>query len=276
MKASGISEEVIKNAWYTYLNTGNMASGIKSKWFERKSLRPLVKLLPKSPRCDICYYPFRGVGGYLSRKLLGVRASNLNPHLCNLCERFAMVYHGGVEIEMAVVFVDVRNSTPMAEKMSAEEFSKQINRFYRAVTESFYHNSGLVEKLVGGFFVPGFAGSGFVSKAVKTGRQALKALGYGTPSGPWIDAGVGIHTGIAYAGSVTTTSGVTDISILGDTVNTAARLTSQAQQGEIVLSEATRIGAKLPTKKLEQRKLVLKGKSGEMKAWVISTDGPSK
>ena len=272
MKESGITEEEIKNAWYVYMTTGN---SINHRWFESKSLRPLVKLLPRSPRCDICYYPFKGVGGFISRKLLGVEASPLNPHLCNLCERFATKYHGGVEMEIAVMFVDVRNSTSMAEKMSAEEFSKQINRFYKAVTETYYHNYGLVQKFqgdeVGGFFVPGIAGTGFVSKAVKTGKHAVKALGYGTPSGPWIDAGVGIHTGIAYVGSVTTTTGVTDISILGDTVNTAARLTSHAGPGEIIISEETLRKAALSTENLEMRKLSLKGKSLEMNAWVIQT-----
>jgi adenylate cyclase len=274
MKISGITEKEIKNAWHSYLTTGNLPSGVKSHWFEHKSLRPLVKLLPKSPRCDICYFPFKGIGGFLSDKLLGLRSSNLNPHLCNLCERFATEYHGGIEIEMAVVFVDVRNSTPMAEKMSAEQFSKLINRFYHDVTESFYHNYGLVQKFqgdeVGGFFVPGIAGTKFVAKAVMTGKQALEALGYGTPSGPWIDAGVGIHTGIAYAGSIAMSNGVTDISILGDTVNTAARLTSHANRGEIIISEATRINANLSTDTLEQRKLTLKGKSEEMMAWVIT------
>jgi len=271
-----ITEAEIKNAWYTYMTTGNMPKSVKARWFEHKMFRPLAKKLPRSPRCDICYFPFKGFGGFISRKFLGVEPSDLNPHLCNLCERFANVYKGGAELEMAVVFVDVRNSTPMAESMSAEEFSKHINRFYSAVTESFYRNYGLVEKFqgdeVGGFFVPGFAGHGYVGKAVKTARQALAALGFGTASGPWIDAGVGIHTGIAYVGSVTTTSGITDISILGDTVNTAARLTSQAGSGEIIMSEETRSRAKLSTEGLDKRKLILKGKSGELEAWAMKVE----
>ena len=126
MKESKISEEEIKNAWYIYLTTGEMATNVHAHWYDRKGVRPFVKYLPRSPRCDICYFPFAGIGGFLSRKLLGIEASKLNPHLCNLCERFATKYHGGVEIKTSVMFVDMRNSTSMAEQLSPEEFSKKI------------------------------------------------------------------------------------------------------------------------------------------------------
>lgn len=267
------TESEIQNAWYTYMTTGNMPKSVNARWFEHKAFRPLVKRLPGNPRCDICYFPFSGLGGYISRNFLKLEPSKLNPHICNLCERFATVYKGGVEIEMTVVFVDIRNSTSMAENMTAEEFSKLVNRFYRQVTDIFYNNNGLVEKFqgdeVGGFFVPGIAGHGFTGKAIKTGMQALSTLGYGTSEGPWIETGVGIHTGIAYVGSVTTTSGFTDISILGDTVNTAARLTSSAGSGEILISDVTRTKARISAGSLERRTLKLKGKTGTMDVWVM-------
>jgi adenylate cyclase len=273
MKESKISEDEIKNVWFTYLTTGNMAASVHAPWYDSKSVRPFVKYLPRSPRCGICYFPFRGIGGFLSRTLLGIEESKLNPHLCNLCERFATKYHGGVEIETAVIFVDMRNSTQIAEQLSAEEFSRKINRFYGAVTEVFYKNNGLVEKFqgdeIGGFFVPGISGPQFVAHAIKTGKQALKALGYNASSGPWLQAGIGIHTGITYVGSVTASGGVTDISVLGDTVNVAARLTSQAASGEIIISEATLKASGISQDKLEHRVLTLKGKTGALDAWVI-------
>lgn len=273
MADSKIPESVIKDAWYTYLTTGNMPVSLHAPWYEHKSLRPIVKRLPKSPRCRICYLPFSGMGGYLFRTLLGVEASTLNPHMCNLCERFATKYHGGVEIEISIMFVDVRGSTSMAERSSPEEFSKKINRFYRVATEVFYKNNGLVEKLLGdevaGFFVPGFAGPKFPRVAVEAGKQTLKAMGYGGFSEPWIPVGVGIHTGIAYVGSVEADGGVSNISILGDSVNTAARLTSLAKPGELLISDATRQAAELKTDGLELRNLNLKGKSQPVDVWVL-------
>lgn len=273
MNQTSIPEEDIKNAWYTYMKTGDMPPSVNVSWFEHKTFRPIVKRLPRNPRCRICYIPFDGIGGWIFRKLLGVEASVLTPHLCNLCERFANKYRGGAELDIAVIFVDIRNSTRMAEKMSAEEYSRVVNRFYAAITNVFYRNYGMVEKFqgdeVGGFFVPGFAGPEYNNKAVKAAREALLTLGYHTAEGPWIEAGVGIHSGITYVGSVTTHSGVSDVSILGDTVNIAARLVSHAGGGEIVISEEVRKGAGILTETLECRRLILKGKSEEMDVWVV-------
>ena len=273
MPKSNIPESVIKNAWHSYMTTGNMPLSLHAPWFEHKSLRPIVKWLPRSPRCRICYFPFEGIGGYLSKTLLKLEASKLNPHMCNLCEQFATKYHGGVELEISIMFVDVRGSTTMAEKLSPEEYSKKINRFYRAATGVFYRKNGLVEKLLGdevaGFFVPGFAGPNYASVAVQAGKLTLKTMGYGGTSEPWIPVGVGIHTGVAYIGSVEAEGGVSNIAILGDSVNTAARLTSLAAPGELLISEATRQAAGLNKDRMESRRLKLKGKSKEVDAWVM-------
>ncbi|HEX5807734.1 MAG TPA: adenylate/guanylate cyclase domain-containing protein [Anaerolineales bacterium] len=271
-----ISDDLIKHAWHTYLTTGEMPASLKPPWFERKAFRPILKRLPKSPRCGICYLPFEGIGGTFSRVFLRVERSRLNPNLCNVCELFATEYHGGVELEISMLFADVRGSTSIAENSSPEKFSKLINRFYRTVTEIFYRNYGFVEKLAGdevaGFFVPGFAGQEHARVAVETGKEILRALGYGGSSRPWIPAGVGIHTGVAYVGSVHTEGNVSNIAILGDAVNTTARLTSLAGVGEILVSEATRQAANLDVSGLECQTLKLKGKSQDVLAWTLKME----
>ena len=273
MPEKGIPESMIKEAWHSYMTTGDMPLSVRAPWFGHKTFRPMVKRLPKNPRCGICYIPFAGIGGYLSRTFIGVKASTMHPNMCNLCEKFATKYHGGVELDISIMFIDVRGSTTMAENMSPEDYSRRMNKFYRAATNAFYKNNGLVEKLIGdevvGFFVPGFAGAEFAKAAVKTGKDALKALGYSGTSKPWMPAGVGIHTGPTYIGSVDTESGVSNISILGDSVNTAARLTSIAAPGEIVISEETRVAAQLPKDGLDERRLMLKGKAQEVLAWSL-------
>jgi adenylate cyclase len=273
MSGTKISKSFVKEVWYSYLTTGDMPASLHKPWFERKAFRPLIKRLPKSPRCDICYMPFDGIGGWFSKSILGVEPSKLNPHLCNLCERYAEQFNGGVELEISNLFVDVRGSTTMAEDVSPEEYSAKIYRFYRTATEIFYRNNGFVEKLLGdevaGFFVPGFAGPKHAKVAVDAGKKILKAMGYGSSSKPWIPVGVGINTGVAYVGSVNADNGITDISMLGDSVNTAARLTSLAGAGEILISEATRKAADLQTDGMESRTLQLKGKSRAVRAWAL-------
>jgi adenylate cyclase len=175
-----------------------------------------------------------------------------------------------------MLFVDVRGSTTIAEKTSPENFSKLINRFYRTATEAFYRNYGFVEKMLGdevaGFFVPGFAGPEHASVAIKTGKEIMMALGYGASSKPWIPAGVGINTGIAYVGSVHTEGDVSNIAILGDSVNTAARLTSLAGVGEILISDTTRQAADLDVAGMESQTLKLKGKSQDVMAWTLKME----
>jgi adenylate cyclase len=266
-----LSEEMIKHVWHTYLTTGDIPESLNAPLVGRKFLRPLIKRLPQNPRCNICYVPFEGIGGNLSRIVFHTGRSKLNPHLCNNCDQFATYFQGGVELEISMLFVDVRGSTTMAENMSPEAFGKLITKFYGVVTEVFYRNYGFVEKLLGdevaGFFVPGFAGQDHAKVAIETGRQVMKALGYGGSSKPWIPAGVGINTGRAYVGSMHTEGGVSNISMLGDAVNITARLTSQAGIGEILISEATRQAAGLDQTSLISKALKLKGKSEEVKAW---------
>jgi len=268
-----ISEEMIKKAWHTYLTTGDMPQGFEHPWYERKVFRPLIKRMPRSPRCAVCYIPFEGIGGRFAKVFWNVEPSKLNPHLCNLCENFATEYHGGVELEISILFVDVRGSTGMAEKSSPEEYSKLINRFYRAATDELFKSYGFVEKLLGdevaGFFVPGFAGTGHAKVAVETGKRIMKAMGYGGSSKPWIPVGIGINTGLAYVGSVNAEGGVSNIAMLGDAVNTTARLTSLAVAGEMLVSDATRQAAGLKTDGMELRNLILKGRSQEVKAWAL-------
>jgi len=81
--------------------------------------------------------------------------------------------------------------------------------------------------------------------------------------------GVGINTGEAYFGVVGEDDEMVEITALGDEVNIAARLASQAAAGEIVLSESTVRKASLDRDDLEKRTLALKGKSQPIDVWVM-------
>ena len=267
----------IEAVWREYLTTGGIPEHYHQPWYEWKIWRPLVRRLPNSPRCRICYYPFEGVGGWLSKSLLGLEPSKLNPQLCNVCERFANKFRGGTELEVSMLFADVRGSTSLAESVRPAEFGRKINRFYKAVTDVLFDTNAFVEKLIGdevaGFYVPGFAGPEHARVAVDAAKKILKATGHADPSGPWIPVGVGVHTGVAYIGTVEAAEGISDIALLGDAVNTTARLASQAGTGEVVVSEATRAAARLESEGMQSRQFNLKGKSETVDAWVLSVIG---
>lgn len=213
----------------------------------------------------------------MTRAFLGIAPSKMNPQLCNVCERVASKYPGGAEIELSMLFADVRGSTGLAEGMSPAQFSRLIDRFYKATTKAQFKKNGLVEKLIGdevvGFFVPGFAGDAHARAAVEAGEEILHATGHRDPNGPWISVGVGIHTGIAFVGAVNSEEGAADIAVLGDTVNAAARIASQAAAGEVIVSDAARRAAGLKSDGMKPRRLELKGRREPLDVWVKDCRG---
>jgi len=261
--------------WRTYLTTGAALKGMQLPWFEHPRLKPIFRALPSEPRCQMCYIPFHGIGGFISRRLLDVKPSAMNPHMCDVCERFAERFPGGVELEISILFADIRGSTPLAEKMETREFSELIHRFYLAGTKPLYSNGALIEKFVGdgltAFFAPAFAGPNHALTAIKAGKEILRATGHGPGKTPWIPVGVGVNTGIAYIGSMKMEGGRTDITILGDVVNTTARLCSQAAPGEVLVGDDAMEMSGLSKNEHEQRKLSLKGKQDIVEAWVVSS-----
>ncbi len=74
-----------------------------------------------------------------------------------------------------------------------------------------------------------------------------------------IPVGIGVHSGVAYFGALGTADGLTNISAIGDEVNTAARLASKAAAGEIIVSEQALRAAGIDGSELESRRLELSG-----------------
>jgi adenylate cyclase len=179
---------------------------------------------------------------------------------------FCQAYPGGTEVNMSMLFVDVRGSTSLAEKMSAANYSRLMNRFYKAATDVLIRTDAFIDKFVGdeavGFYFPLFTGPNHARAAVLGAQEILRAMGYGERQGPWIPIGVGVHTGIVFFGTISGSEGsVTDLAALGDNVNIAARIASKAGPGEALISEAAYIAAGLDLGEPEQRQLELKGKS---------------
>ena len=236
--------------------------------FKVERQRHFMGLLPHDPRCRLCHAPFHGVGGAVVGALFGRRQSNLNPHFCNMCEEFAKKHPGGAEVEMSMLFVDVRGSTALSEQMTSIEFSKLINRFYIGATNAIAEEDGLVEKLAGdavaAFWGAGFAGKDYVAKTIRAAQIIARLMQRQN-----IPVGIGVHAGVAYFGAMGSPNGLVDISAIGEEVNTAARLASKAAAGEIILSETALQQAHIDGSELESRKLELKGISEQVSVRVM-------
>lgn len=263
--------KLFTNFWAKYPPEQQWLMVLQGKDPALRRYRHILALLPADPRCKFCNAPFRGPGAPLVR-IVGRGRSRLNPRFCRMCLETIPV--GGAEIEHTMLFADVRGSTTLAEKMNASEYSQLINRFYVSSTEVLTRSDALIERLVGdqviGLYIPGFAGPDHAGKAVRAARELLRVTGHGDHDGPWIPIGIGVHTGIAFVGAVGSEDGVTNITALGDAVNVAARLSTQAGPGEILISEDTYKAARLQANGLEQRQLELKGRSQPVAVRVLS------
>lgn len=216
-----------ENEWSRILIEGHRSMVLSRRFWRR---------IPSAPRCKVCANPFGGVGGRVAG-MAGWKPSRKNPNVCGRC--CDSLPPGGAEVDVAVLFADMRGSTALGERVQTSDFAEVLNRFYATATDVLLSHDGLIDKLIGdeamALFIPGVAGPDYRRKSVEAALDLLRAVGYGSESGPWISLGVGLNAGLAYAGNVG--SAVVDFTALGDPVNVAARLVSAASPGQLVVAD---------------------------------------
>lgn len=256
--------EVADEIWYWYLNGKNRVTMPRVLMFRLSTMRSTFGLLPGKSRCIQCNVPLSGAGALVVR-LWGYRPSVLTPRLCNACEKVIFATEGGAEVELSLLFADIRGSTSMAEHQDAMKYKDFIQRFYKTASKVLIEHNALVNWLVGdqaiGLFVPRFAGANHAAVAVESALEILRLTGHADADGPWAPVGIGVHTDSAYVGVVGSKDGVNEIAVLGNAANLTARLSSRAAQGEVLVSEQTAASAQLSDPSLEKRPLKLKGLS---------------
>jgi adenylate cyclase len=237
-------------------------------------MRRISRAIPSDPRCKLCDGPFGPPGNIM--RFLGFGPSQINRRICRHCIQALEKNPGGAEVELSLLFADVRGSTALAEQTSAEEFSQLMAKFYGTAANVVDERNGIVDKFVGdqvvALFIPGFAGADHASDAIAAARELLAKTGHGDGI-PWIPVGAGVHTGVAYVGTVGEGDAL-DFTALGDSVNTAARLASSAGTGEILVSSAAAAASQLETAGLEARTLALRGRAESVEAWVTRVGEP--
>lgn len=217
-----------------------------------------LSVLPSAPRCLACHVPFGGVGGAITR-VTGRKPSRKNPNMCNLCDD--LLPPGGAEVDIAILFADIRGSTGLGERLGPGAFASLLNRFYKAATDSLLPHNAIIDKMIGdevmALFGPMFPD--YRNNAVLAAESLMKAVGYGGAGEPWLPLGIGVHAGIAFVGRIGSGE-VHDFTALGDTVNTTARLQQEAKAGEILVSDALYQDVADRYPGLEQRTLSLRGR----------------
>jgi len=159
---------------------------------------------------------------------------------------------GGVTQTVTVLFADIRGFTRISEHAVPEKIVQLLNRYFSAMTDIIFAHGGTLDKYLGDGLMalfgaptvtPKDAGNAMAAAVAMQRRMLsindeLRAEGY-----PEIGIGIGLHTGEAIVGYIGSERR-SEYTAIGDTVNTASRLESNAKAGEILVSEATAQAAK--------------------------------
>jgi adenylate cyclase len=246
---------------------------LSGKSAEMLKLRERFRNLPSAPRCKLCYAPFHGIGGLVLRPWFGPWEKN--PQLCKSCiGQLAKQGPGGAELEISMLFADIRGSTGLGERLRPAEFSALLGAFYRLAADAIVAADGVVDKFVGdeaiGLFSPGVLGPEHALHAIEAGRALLRAVAAADASsaGP-IPVGAGIHTGVAFVGSVGSDREISDFTALGDSVNTTARLASLAAAGELLVSVDAADAASVSVDGAERRTVEVRGREAPLDVVVL-------
>jgi class 3 adenylate cyclase len=170
----------------------------------------------------------------------------------------------GEEVEVSVLFLDIRGFTRMAERSTAREVVAQLNAFYAHVVPLLERHGGHANKFIGDGLLGVFGAperlSDHADRAVLAALHIHEAVAraYGTD----LQIGIGVNSGPVVAGTVGG-GGHVEFTVIGDAVNTAARVeeATRVTGDPILVTEATRRRLTLPFGGFERRPgVALKGK----------------
>jgi class 3 adenylate cyclase len=194
------------------------------------------------------------------------------PHLAEkiLTSRSALE---GERKQVTVLFCDITNSTPLAERLGPEAMHTLLNNFFELALAAIHRYEGTINQFLGDGFMALFgapiAHEDHARRAVLAALDIQRALherrGADTSS---IQVRLGLNTGLVVVGAIGDNLRM-DYTAVGDTTNLAARLQQVAAPGQLVISEATHrlVAGYCATQSLGV--LSLKGKSDPVQAWEV-------
>lgn len=153
----------------------------------------------------------------------------------------------GERREVTVLFCDVRGFTPLSERLSPEEVVLLLNDFYTLMIETTFKHDGTLDKFMGDAVMAIFGAPIFHPdhslRAVRTAlamQEGIVGLNErrAQQGKEGVTIGIGVSAGEAVAGTVGTEDRM-EYTVVGDSVNLAARLESNAKAGQILISHRT-------------------------------------
>jgi len=183
----------------------------------------------------------------------------------------------GERRDVTVLFCDIRGFTQMAETLPPEDVVDLLNEFYDLMILTTFKHDGTLDKFLGDGVMSVFGAPLYrpdhalmaarTALAMQAGMRNLSArrIAVGKPR---LAIGIGLNAGEVIAGTVGTDARM-EYTVIGDTVNLAARLESSAAPGQILVSADTygRLSGAVRGRWLSQ--VVVKGKDKEIGVWEL-------
>ena len=185
---------------------------------------------------------------------------------------------GGSSVPLATVFnSDLRGFTRMSEATAAEKMVELLNEYFELMVECVFKFEGTLDKFMGdGIMAFWGAPASHADDAIRCVQCALDQLSVvdqlnvhrASLNEPPLAVGIGIHTGSLISGYVGSSKSLS-YTVIGDTVNTSARLCGIAAGGQIIVSEATAnaLGGRFPLDPLPDASL--KGKEKPLRIFAV-------
>jgi adenylate cyclase len=181
----------------------------------------------------------------------------------------------GEEVEVTIMFIDIRDFTGFAERTAAEEVVAALNRLFEQMVAIIHAHGGRVDKFVGDGLLAVFGAPRRQPDHADQAMAAAVEIATQVHSKEGLSFGVGLNSGRVLAGNVGG-SGRLEFSVIGDPVNVAARVeaATRATGDTILLAEHTRELLSAPHPELVERPDVqLKGKTQEVRLFAPRLPG---
>lgn len=157
------------------------------------------------------------------------------------------VHLGGETREISVVFADIRGYTRLAEELAPADLVRILNSYLNILTEAIWQQEGTVTMFIGDALMAIFNAPlpqpDHAERAIRAAwamREALQRhTGERLAGEPPVEYGVGVHTGLAVVGNIGARDRLQNYTAIGDAVNTAQRLESNASANQILMSAGT-------------------------------------
>lgn len=177
---------------------------------------------------------------------------------------------------VTILFTDIVGSTALAEKLDPEEWKEIVSEAHQRVGEAVYRYEGTIAQLLGdgvlAFFGAPITHEDDPIRAVRAGLDIQRSIeDYARGLKGYVDGfqlRVGINTGPVVVGGVGNDMHMEYLAI-GDAVNLAARMQSEAKPGHVLISDSTAKLVKASFDLAALGEVSLKGKSGPVRVFEV-------